>query len=210
MSALLEVEGTAEEVVLVNASGEPVGTMLKRDAHHDRTPLHLAFSLFLFDGKGRFLVQQRALHKLTWPGVWSNSCCGHPAPDEPMEGAVYRRTRYELGCEILDLRCALPQFQYRARWENLWENEICPVWIGRLEETPRDYNREEVNAVDWVEWEAFAAASDQAEGSPFEQYSPWSLLEARELKRSAEMKAALADWGLAKNVSETQRNLNKQ
>src|SRR5690606_973331 len=64
-------------LVLVNDAGGPVGTMPKADVHHSDTPLHSAFSVFLFDDRGRTLMQQRADSKVTWPGVWSNSCCDH-------------------------------------------------------------------------------------------------------------------------------------
>ncbi len=170
--------------MLVNESGRPIGTQPKATVHHAQTPLHLAFSVFLFDDQGRALFQQRALHKPTWPGVWSNAVCGHPLPGESFEDAAQRRLAYELGITApIELDLALPHFRYRARWANLWENEVCPVFIGRYN-GPVAPNPAEVAAVRWLEWSSFAAACVDpvvlAQG-PFASFSPWSRWEAAAL-----------------------------
>ena len=66
--------GTAESVVLLDEEGHAIGTADKRAVHDADTPLHLAFSCYLFDGAGNVLITQRALHKLSWPGIWTNRC----------------------------------------------------------------------------------------------------------------------------------------
>jgi isopentenyl-diphosphate delta-isomerase len=101
-------EGFGEEVVvLLDEDGRAVGTEPKATVHHTETPLHLAFSCYLFDRDGRLLLTQRALHKPTWPGAWTNSVCGHPAPGEPVEDAVRRRVRAEVGAVAEDVRLLL-------------------------------------------------------------------------------------------------------
>ena len=75
-----------ELVVLASAEGEPIGTAPKAEVHTTDTPLHFAFSAWLTCG-GKVLVTRRALSKRTWPGVWTNAFCGHPAPGE--ETAAY-------------------------------------------------------------------------------------------------------------------------
>ncbi len=170
-----------EHVVLVDDAGRPIGTAPKATVHHALTPLHLAFSVFLFDDQGRALFQQRALHKITWPGVWSNACCGHPLPGEPLIEAAHRRLAFELGIVTPpELTLALPDFRYRARWADLWENEICPVFIGRYI-GPVSPHPAEVAAVRWIDWSAFAAAClDDATppSADFARFSPWSRWEA--------------------------------
>ena len=145
-----------ELVVLLDEAGQAVGTADKAGVHHSETPLHLAFSSYLFDGAGRVLVTRRALTKRTFAGVWTNSCCGHPAPGEDLADAVRRRVRQELGTEVTDLRLVLPAFRYRAEQDGVVENEMCPVFTGLVRD-PVDPDPAEVDSVAWVGWNEFRA-----------------------------------------------------
>jgi isopentenyl-diphosphate Delta-isomerase len=82
---------------LFDENGVTIGTAEKLSAHLAPGRLHRAFSVFLFDEDGRLLLQRRALGKYHSPGVWSNTCCGHPYPAEPPFVAAARRTAEELG-----------------------------------------------------------------------------------------------------------------
>ncbi len=44
----------------------------------DKGLLHRAFSVFLFNDKNELLLQQRATEKITFPDMWTNTCCSHP------------------------------------------------------------------------------------------------------------------------------------
>lgn len=144
-----------ELVVLLDDDGNAVGTAPKVSVHHAHTPLHLAFSCYVFDDSGRLLVTRRALDKPTFPGVWTNSLCGHPAPGEDIFEAVQRRAVEELGLSLQALRLAVPGFRYEATMPNgVRENELCPVFValagGEVAPDPS-----EVADVAWVPWGLF-------------------------------------------------------
>jgi isopentenyl-diphosphate Delta-isomerase len=148
---------SAEEVVLLAEDGAAIGTAAKSEVHHQDTPLHLAFSCYVFDEAGRFLITRRASHKPTFGGVWTNSACGHPAPGEPIEDAVRRRVGQELGLTLDDLRLVLPRFRYRAVMDNgVTENEMCPVFVATTRDAVR-LDPEEVDDHEWVDWPSFRA-----------------------------------------------------
>ena len=123
----------ADLVVLLDEEGRPTGTAPRTEVHTASTPLHLAFSCYVRDGEGRLLVTRRALTKRTWPGVWTNSFCGHPRPGEEMVDAVHRYAERELGTSLRDLACLLPSFRYRAvDASGVVENEVCPVFVATV------------------------------------------------------------------------------
>ena len=160
-----------ELVVLLDADGRPCGTAPKAEVHHRDTPLHLAFSCWFLDDRGRTLLTRRALTKRTWPGVWTNSVCGHPGPGEDPADAVRRRAADELGVRVADLRPLLPDFRYRAVMaDGTVENEVCPVFAARmLGEVIAD--PEEVEDWRWVDL-AELRADVHRDPRP---YSPWML-----------------------------------
>jgi isopentenyl-diphosphate delta-isomerase len=162
--------GPPEElVVLLDEQGEAIGTTPKRSVHHADTPLHLAFSCYLFDDTGRLLMTRRALHKPTWPGAWTNSVCGHPAPGEPIEDAVRRRVLDEVGVRAQGVRLMLPGFRYRAVMPNgVVENEMCPVFVASTSDDLAP-NPDEVDDATWVDWSLFRAGV--LDGS--REISPW-------------------------------------
>ncbi len=159
----------AELVVLLDDAGHAVGTADKATVHHGATPLHLAFSCYVFDRAGNLLLTQRAWQKPTWPGVWTNSVCGHPAPGEELDAAVRRRARDELGLSLAELRLVLPAFRYAATMaDGVRENEMCPVLVAVADAPPRP-EPSEVAATAWVPWGSFR--DDVLAGT--REVSPW-------------------------------------
>lgn len=171
-----------EAVVLLSETGDIIGSADKALVHTDDTPLHLAFSCYLFDEHQNVLVTRRALNKKTWPGVWSNSFCGHPEPDESLVDAVRRRAKFELGAEIVQIREVLPDFRYRAIDSNgIVENEVCPVFIATIK-GDLAVNPDEVMAYEWTDLASLTAVTELTPWA----FSPWAVLQIPLLISDAE------------------------
>jgi isopentenyl-diphosphate Delta-isomerase len=147
-----------EQIVFVNENGMPTGEIgPKLASHNAATRLHLAFSCYIFrKSDNMFMVTQRALSKKVWPGVWTNSVCGHPALDEEIEDAIRRRARFELGIDKLEaIQAVLPKYIYKTpQYHGIVEHEFCPVYIAYVEADPVP-NPEEVESWMWVDWMAY-------------------------------------------------------
>lgn len=166
-----------DHVILLDDDGQAIGTAPKSSVHGTETALHLAFSCHVVNSDGHVLVTRRALSKRAWPGVWSNSFCGHPRPAEPVVSAVRRRADFELGITLTDLELALPLFRYRATdASGIVEHEICPVYTAFTEDEPM-LNPLEVVDAQWVDPADLAVA---IEATPW-AFSPWLVLQAQQL-----------------------------
>ncbi len=161
-----------ELVVLLNDRFEPIGTMPKATVHSGNTPLHRAFSLFIFRPSGELLLQQRSSKKVAFPLVWTNSCCGHPLPDETYEKAACRRAEVELGITGLTPMMAIPDYRYQASMHGILENEFCPVLTAVTESEPVP-NPDEVEAIRWMPWDDWVRETTEHP----ERYSPWCVEE---------------------------------
>jgi isopentenyl-diphosphate Delta-isomerase len=125
---------TKEHVILVDRNDVPIGTREKQAAH-EAGVLHRAFSVFVFDARGRMLLQRRASTKYHSGGLWSNTCCSHPRPGEATAAAAQRRLFEEMG-----FHCPLEvafSFTYHADvGDGLIEHEYDHVFIGRFDGEP--------------------------------------------------------------------------
>ena len=172
-----------EDVVeLVDESGRVIGQAARTTIHNRSTPRHRAFSVYLIDTAGRVLLTRRALSKLTWPGVWSNSCCGHPRPGETDAAAIRRRVHEELGVEVTDIEVMLPDFGYTATDPNgLVENEHCPVYRALIVDPAiLRPDPDEVMDFQWLTWPDLIATVERAPGL----LSPWAVEQVRSLASS--------------------------
>ncbi|MDP5252810.1 MULTISPECIES: isopentenyl-diphosphate Delta-isomerase [unclassified Vibrio] len=166
-----------EYVVLLDDDNQPIGQEDKAVVHHQQTPRHLAFSCYITNQDGLLLVTRRALSKVAWPGIWTNSVCGHPGPNESFEQAILRRAEQELGTKVARVECMLPDFHYRAVDDSgIVENEFCPVHQAVIS-APLVLNPDEVMQYQWVEPKSLLLA---IQATPW-AFSPWMVEQVRQL-----------------------------
>jgi len=155
----------------VDADDRETGFLSKAECHDGQGRLHRAFSLFLFDGDGKLLLQQRAGSKRLWPGFWSNTCCSHPRRGETLEFATRRRLYDELNIDApVEF---VYKFRYRAEFGGAGsENELCHVYIGQVP-GPVKPNDHEIAAVRFV---SAAELNVELDSNP-ERFTPWFRME---------------------------------
>ncbi|MEU8900094.1 isopentenyl-diphosphate Delta-isomerase [Nocardia sp. NPDC048505] len=156
-------------VELVDEAGRAVGACPVAEAHAAPGRLHRAFSVLLFDEAGRVLLQQRAAVKTRFPLLWANTCCGHPAPGEPVTAAAAVRLAEELG--LATPLTEVGEFVYQAqdpatgRVEYEWDH----VLVGTLSAGEPRPDPAEVAAFEWVP----AEVAQTAMAEHPDRYTPW-------------------------------------
>jgi isopentenyl-diphosphate delta-isomerase len=176
MDSSAVVSSPTESLILVDEHDREIGAASKHACHAGEGKLHRAFSVFIFNGHGELLLQQRSAQKPLWPLFWSNTCCSHPRVGETMTVAVERRLDEELG-----LRCEprfLYKFKYHAPYEDRGsEREFCWVYAGHCDDEPLANDNE---LADW-RFVSVAALDAELAATP-ERFTPWLKLEWVELK----------------------------
>jgi len=157
-----------ERVILVDEHDREIGQAEKLSVHRGEGQLHRAFSVMVFDGRGRVMLQERASGKYHFGGLWTNTCCGHPRPGESVEAAGRRRLHEEMGLDV-ELR-EVGVFRYEADdgATGLREREIDHVLTGRIDGEPT-LNPEEAQG--W-RWAAIDELDRELADHP-ERFTPW-------------------------------------
>lgn len=157
---------TEELVILVDQQDIELGTMEKMQAHR-LGALHRAFSIFLFHPNGQMLLQRRASEKYHSAGLWTNTCCSHPRPEESNIDAAKRRLLEEMGMQA-EIQHAF-SFIYRAELEHdLIEHELDHVFIGITAQEPA-INITEVQDWCWMDTDELVS---EVEKNPA-NFTPW-------------------------------------
>lgn len=154
------------DIILVDTHDNEVGQMEKMEAHR-KGLLHRAFSIIVFNSANEILLQRRALDKYHSQGLWTNTCCSHPAKGETNLDAAHRRLKEEMGfdCELKEAF----HFIYRTELENdLIEYELDHVIIGYSDQQPVLNPNE---AIDF-QWLNIEAISNEIHKHP-EQFTFW-------------------------------------
>ncbi|MFE1958500.1 isopentenyl-diphosphate Delta-isomerase [Streptomyces sp. NPDC059479] len=163
--------GVQETIMLelVDENGNTIGTAEKLSAHEAPGLLHRAFSVFLFDEQGRLLIQRRALGKYHSPGVWSNTCCGHPYPGEAPFAAAARRTHEELGISpSLLAEAGTVRYNHPDPASGLVEQEYNHLFVGMAQSSLRP-DPEEVDETVYVTPAELAGRHDR------DPFSAWFM-----------------------------------
>lgn len=142
---------SSQDIVLVTPDDKVLGHTDKITAHRFAM-LHRAFSVFIYrqnHGVLETLLQQRQHDKYHCGGLWTNSCCSHPMPNEVVLAAGQRRLLEELG--ITANLQAIGQFHYIAALDNgFYENELDHVLAAEYHGDGIPFNPAEVEAVRWI------------------------------------------------------------
>ena len=157
----------AEPCILVTPEDRALGSASKRACHRAATDgstlLHRAFSLFIFNSREELLLQQRSDTKITFPSMWTNTCCSHPLAVEGeqeeelglgVRRAAQRRVGLELGvgadsAPVEDIQY-LTRILYSAPSSGEWgEHELDYMLVLRADPEVLP-DPEEVKAVEWV------------------------------------------------------------
>ncbi len=162
-------EGMMEHVVIVDPQGRRIGTEEKIRAHAGGGTLHLAFCVLVFNPRGELLLQRRADSKYHFAGLWSNSCCGHPRPEEGVVEAAERRLGEEVGFSTRLQPVA--RFTYHAEdpRSGLAEHEYAHVLIGRAQDEQPAPDPDEIGAWAWAAPTGLRAGTEEEP----HRYTPW-------------------------------------
>jgi len=158
-----QAELMAEAVIQVSENDQVIGPISKLDSHSGAGEYHRAFSVLLFNSNNELLLQRRSMDKVTFPGVWANSCCSHPLHSEEeldetnamgVKRAAVRKLEQELGISpdsiSIDDFVFMTKMRYSSRMNQEWiERELDHILVIQAD-VDVNPNTNEVSEVMWV------------------------------------------------------------
>lgn len=152
--------------------GDAIGHVELVAAHTNGGTLHRAFSVFVFTSdRAKLLLQRRIASKPTFGGLWANTCCSHPFPQEPMVDAGKRRLREEMGLSLQLTEG--PSFVYRAedpRGNGFVEHEYDTILLGTADQSIT-IKSDPSEVMEW-KWMSVSDLEKDMKKQP-ELYAPW-------------------------------------
>ncbi|KAL6807738.1 Isopentenyldiphosphate isomerase [Trichoderma sp. SZMC 28013] len=181
-----------EVCIVTDENDAPIGTASKKICHLmtniDKGLLHRAFSVFLFNDKNELLLQQRATEKITFPDMWTNTCCSHPLSIPTETGAnlvdsiagakraAQRKLDHELGIKKEQVPFEnfrfLTRIHYKAPSDGKWgEHEIDYILFIKAN-VDLNPNENEVQATQYVTADGLKKLFED----PSLKFTPWFKL----------------------------------
>jgi len=183
----IQSEMMAEMCLVVDEQDNVIGSETKHACHRDGGIRHRAFSVLIFDSKGRLLVQKRSAEKITFPGVWANSCCSHPLDmksendgSDGVENAARRKLDQELGIPVRITGAwsfhHIGRMEYSCRWDKDWiEREIDHIMVVQAD-TEVNHNENEISDVLWADSSEISKMMSGSGDWANEVVAPWFRL----------------------------------
>ena len=166
-----------ELCIVLDHNDVPIGSASKKTCHLmtniNQGLLHRAFSVCLFNPSTRkLLLQQRASEKITFPDMWTNTCCSHPLAHPSESGspgdlpssiagvkrAAQRKLQHELGIKPDSVPISnfefLTRIHYLAASESLDTNPLAatlPTGREPTTSTPAKWGEHEIDYILFIE-----------------------------------------------------------
>ncbi|KAF6766049.1 Isopentenyldiphosphate isomerase [Ephemerocybe angulata] len=184
-----------ERCILVDENDNAIGAVDKKTCHLmeniNKGLLHRAFSVFLFrPSDGKLLLQQRATEKITFPDMWTNTCCSHPLDDFAVEkveeaqlgvrAAASRKLEHELGIPVeqtpVDEFQYLTRIHYLAPSDGMWGEHEVDYILFLTRDVTVNPNENEIRDHKYVSKAELQAMFED----PANLFTPWFKLIARD------------------------------
>lgn len=88
-----------ELFIVVDEQDNVLEYRTRYDCHHDKSLIHRAIGVLVFNDKGELLLQKRSQHKDLNPGKYTISVGGHVTKGQTYEEAAMREMEEELGVQ---------------------------------------------------------------------------------------------------------------